>query len=74
MKFFVLAAALAIGSYGASLARSAGDPLESITSAFETSLARNVYEPDISVNMGQVVATSGEFIYVSWSVRGHRID
>ena len=55
-RFLVLAAALVIGS---SLARSAGDPLPSITKAIERSQSRR---PDIVMDMWLVVGTSGEFV------------
>ena len=73
MRFLVLVAVLAIGSYGASLARSAGDPLPSISTAFEKSLARNVGESDVSMDVGQVVGTSDEFVNVAWSIPNDRV-
>jgi hypothetical protein len=58
----VLAAALAIGSLGASLARSAGDPLPSVTRALDASFSRPVGRASISMDIWQVVGTSGDFV------------
>ena len=61
-RFLVLAFALAIGTIGASLARSAGDPLPSVTRAFAALNTREVGEATISMDMWQVVGESGDVV------------
>lgn len=63
-RFLILAFALAVGSFGASLARSAGDPLPSVTHAFDAFNAHDFGEATISVEIWQVVGTSGDFVFV----------